>query len=144
MEVYIKLMKKNSIPKIDTLKRVMWFENASISKVGNDEHLKKGEEVSLSWDKWINDQRWAKHNKSKEYIYFQLIQSQLMKIEVDDDAPFVDKRAVYLATKLLAENNKGEISFEGEKWLSTEEFIDVTKEYIRCSIDDAVEISLKE
>jgi len=144
MEVYIKIMKKNTLPKIETLNKVMWFENASISKVGNDEYLNNGEEVSLSWDKWINDPRWAQHCKSKEYIYFQLINSQVMKIEVDDDALFVDKRAVYLATKLLAEKNNGEINIEGEKWLSIEEFNDITKEYINCSLVDAVDKSLKE
>lgn len=144
MEVYIKLMNKNSVPKIDVLKRVMWLENASISRVGNDKHLKNGEEVALSWDKWINDQRWDEHTRSTEYIYFQLIEPQVMKIEIDDEASFVDKRAVYLATKFLAEYSKGEISFEGEKRLSVQEFIEVTKDYINCSIDDAIEISLKE
>jgi hypothetical protein len=144
MEVYIKLMKKNSLPTIDTLTKAMWFENASISKAGNDEYLNTRDEVSLSWDKWINDERWTEHSKSKEYIYFQLIQSRVMKIEVDDAATFVDKRAVYLAAKLLAEKTEGEIKIDDNKWLSIEEFIDIRKNYINCSIDNAIEISLNE
>jgi hypothetical protein len=144
MEVFIKLMKKNLLPKIDTLNKVMWFEKASISKVGNDEYLKNGEEVSLSWDKWINDQRWNENSKSKEYIYFQFIQPQVLKIELDDDATFVDKRAVFLATKYIAEKTKGEIKIEANKWISLEEFIVMTKDYLNCSIDEAVNISLKE
>jgi hypothetical protein len=67
-----------------------------------------------------------------------------MKIEVDDAATFVDKRAVYLAAKLLAEKTEGEIKIDDNKWLSIEEFIDIRKNYINCSIDNAIEISLNE
>lgn len=142
MELFIKMKNANSIPSIEDLKRVMWYENASISRVGNDDLLKSGEEISLSWDKWIDNQRWSNHPKSKEYIYFQFIQPNLLKIEIDDSATFVDKRAVVLAGKFLAEIDDGDCSFNNRNWLQKDDFIKRINKYLQCSFDSAVEESL--
>jgi hypothetical protein len=142
MELFIKLKDVDSLPSIEDLKRIMWYENASISRVGNDSLLRSGEEISLSWDKWIDDQRWSNHSKSKEYIYFQFIQPNLIKIEIDDSATFVDKRAAVLAGKFLIEIDDGDCSYDIEKWLQKNEFIESIKKYLQCSFHSAVEESL--
>jgi hypothetical protein len=142
MELYIKFKNADSLPTIEELKSIMWYENASISRVGNDNLLRIGEEISLSWDKWIDDQRWSNHSKSKEYIYFQFIQPNLFKIEIDDSATFVDKRAAVLAGKFLVEIDDGDSSFDNEKWLQKNDFVEKIKQYLQCSFESAVEESL--
>lgn len=141
MKLFIKLKDADSLPSIEDLKG---HENASISRVGNDNLLRSSEEISLSWDKWIDDHRWSNHSKSKEYIYFQFIQPNLIKIEIDDSALFVDKRAVFLAGKFLVEIDGGDSSFDNETWLQKNDFIECINKYLQCSFDNAVEESLIE
>jgi|GEM_PF-6034770 len=50
-----------------------------------------------------------------------------VRIEIDDDAPFVDNRAVILLAKFILENNGDEISFDQEKWLRKISFIEKIK-----------------
>lgn len=142
MEFTIKIKQADTIPSIDDFKSIMWYEKASISRVGNDSLFRRGEEISLSWDKWIDDPRWSNHVKSKEYIYFQFIRPNFFKIEIDDSAIFVDKRAAFLATRYLIEANDGEVSFDGVTWLQKNDFTEIYKPYLQCSFVDAVEESL--
>jgi len=142
MELFIKLNDVDSLPTLEVLKREMFYEAASVSRVGNDSLFRNGEEISLSWDKWIDDRRWSNHSKSKEYIYIQFIQPNVVKIEVDDSATFVDKRAAALAGKFLVEVDDGDSSFDKEKWLPKKDFIQSINNYLQCSFERAVELSL--
>jgi hypothetical protein len=144
MELFIKISDVNSIPKIDDLKEIMWLVGSSVSRVGNDTHLKSGEEVTLSWDKWIDDSRWTNHVKSKEYLYFQFIQPDIFKIEIADNAIFVDKRAAYMVAAYLVQKNNSSVSIGEDNWLPRDLFIEKSKKYVQCSIEDAVNISLAE
>ena len=142
MELFIKINNIASFPSIEELKSIMWYENASISRVGNDKLLRSGEEISLSWDKWIDDLRWSNHSQSKEYIYLQFIQPDICKIEIEDSALFVDKRAVILAAKYLVEIDDANSSFDNVKWLKKNDFFEVIKQYLQFSFENAVEESL--
>lgn len=142
MELFIKLKDVDSLPTIEDLKRVMFYEGASVSRVGNDNLLRNGEEISLSWDKWIDDQRWSSHSKAKEYIYIQFVQPNLVKIEVDDSTTLIDKRAVVLVGKFLVEIDDGESSFDNNKWLQKKEFFQCIDKYLHYTFESAVEESL--
>lgn len=142
MELFIKLKNADSLPSIEELRRIMWCDYVSISRVGNDNLLISGEEISLSWDKWIDDERWLNHSKSKEYIYFQFIQPNLFKIEIDNSATFVDKRAAFLAAKYLVEIDDGDSSFDNVKWLQKNDFVEIIIQYLQCTFESAVEESL--
>lgn len=144
MELFVKINSVDSLPSIEEIKKIMWYESASISRVGNDNLFRRGEEISLSWDKWIDDQRWTNHVKSKEYIYFQLIQPNILKIEIDDSATFVDKRAAILAGKCIVDIYSGESSFDNEKWLDKITFLEKIDQYLQCSFDSAVDESLNQ
>ncbi|WP_058302088.1 hypothetical protein [Gorillibacterium timonense] len=142
MELYIKIKDADSLPTIEDLKRVMFFENASVSRFGNDHLLRKGAEIALSWDKWIDDPRWSHHSKSKEYIYIQFIQPNIVKVEVDDSATFVDRRAAILAGKFIVDIDDGDSSYDNEKWLQKKDFIRSINKYLHFSFQSAVEQSL--
>jgi hypothetical protein len=142
MELFVKITDANTIPMIEELRQIMWDVDSSVSRVGNDSHLKSGEEITLSWDKWVDDSRWTNHDKSKEYLYFQFIQPDLFKIEVDDNASFVDVRAALLVTAYLAQKNKSAVKIGEDNWLSVNIFLEKCKKYIQCSFEDAVNYSL--
>jgi hypothetical protein len=144
VELFIKLRSEDTLPSIKELIDVMWYENVSVSRVGNDELLRRGEEISLAWDKWIDDQRWSNHSKSKEYIYFQLIQPNLLKIEIDDSATYVDKRAVIFAGRMLMEIDDTDSSFDKETWLSKIEFVEKSNHFLESTFENAVKKSLIE
>lgn len=120
----------------------MFHEGASVSRVGNDNLFRNGEEISLSWDKWIEDRRWSSHSKAKEYIYIRFVKPNLVKIEVDDSATFVDKRAVVLVGKFLVEIDDSECSFDNKKWIQKKEFFQCIDKYLHYTFESAVEKSL--
>ena len=54
----------------------------------------------------MDDERWGDHPKFKEYIHFDVEwvnNEQQLSIEMDEDACFVDFRAVYKAIVFIAE-----------------------------------------
>lgn len=64
--------------------------------VGQQHNLIIGTFLTLSWDKWLDDERWMGHPKFKEYLYFEIESinnEQQLSIEIDEDACFVDFRA---------------------------------------------------
>lgn len=68
MKLFIKLKDADSLPSIEDLKRIMWFENASISRIGNENLLRIGEEISLSWDKWIDDEQVLNFQQMEKHL----------------------------------------------------------------------------
>ncbi|BBI33334.1 hypothetical protein [Cohnella abietis] len=141
MEIIFELKNVNKLPTIDELVKFMWYEKANISRVGNDKMFRGGEEISLSWNKWVNDTRWTNHIKSTEYIYIQYVQSTYFKIEVDDSALIVDKRAAALVAKLIIETAETLSNVDKENLLNR---IEENNEYYQYSFESAVEVSLKE
>lgn len=144
MKLLVKIININSIPKIKKLKEIMWPGSSSFSRVGRDHHLKKGVEIALAWDKWIDDPRWSGHIKSKEYLYFQFIKPDTFNIEIEDDAIFVDKRAAYLVAAYLASKNNSSVRVDEDNWYTADKFVELSQEYSKCSFEEAVTISLGE
>lgn len=146
MKIFIKIKDKSCLPNVDELVEIMWEMGINLSRVGELNSLKNGYSLSLSWDKWLDDERWEKHSKSKEHIYFEIEPlddyEQKLLIEVDDDACFVDKRAVYKAVEFIAERCNALISMENGKWLQLNEFRANVDNYLKTSFSDAVEQSL--
>jgi hypothetical protein len=146
MKIFIKITNKNCLPEIDKLVETMWKDGVNLSRVGGADGFRNCTTLTLSWDKWLDDERWRGHSKFKEYIYFEIktlkSNKHIISIEIDDDATLVDKRAVYLAAKLLSESSNNSISYDGVNWMSTNDFIELVHDYIKCSFEEAVELSL--
>lgn len=145
MDIFIKVKDKNCLPTVDELIEVMWKKGVNISRVGGQDSLRNGTSLSLSWDKWLDDERWKGHSKFKEYIYFEiesLNNEYKLSIEVDERACFVDIRAVYKAVEFLAGRCKALISIDEGIWLQLNEFSASVDNYLKTSFSDAVEQSL--
>jgi hypothetical protein len=147
MKLLIKYKKNNSLPDIADLLRIMWKEDISVSKAADAVSFKDCTTLSLAWDKWLNDKRWASHPKFKEYIYFDIIRkdpvfSNKMILEIDNNAIEVDKRAFHKAVVYIAEKTHGEISVDGAVWLDPKDYAETVKEYLKLSFEEAVELSL--
>ncbi|UTR14126.1 hypothetical protein MM221_16315 [Salipaludibacillus sp. LMS25] len=145
MKIFIKIKDKNCLPKVDELVEIMWQKGVNLSRVGEQDSLTNGTSLSLSWDKWLDDERWKGHSKFKEYIYFEIESTSSehkLSIEVDDDACFVDIRAIYKAVEYIAERCNALISMDKGEWLQLNEFKASVDNYLKTSFSDAVEQSL--
>jgi predicted metal-dependent RNase len=65
-------------------------------------------------------------------------------IEAEDPVLLVDKRAIYMATILIAKTCDGTISMNKKHWVSVDEFSQMVHKTINTPFKDAVEISLRE
>lgn len=146
MKIFIKIKDKNCLPKVDELVEIIWQKGVNISRVGKQDSLINGTSLSLSWDKWLDDERWKGHSKFKEYIYFEIESTnneQKLSIEVDDDACFIDLRAVYKAVEFIAERCNALIRMDKNEWIQLNEYRARVDNYLKTSFSDAVEQSLK-
>lgn len=146
MQSKIMLNNYKKIPLLDELTEVMWKKGVNVSRMGTYQHLLEGEEICLSWDKWLDDKRWSGHPKFKEYIYFTLKRNEddltgEIVIEVDDDATCTDKRAFYVASHHIAVKCDGLIFLETSGWSSPEQYRQAYDEYF-ITFEDANEVSL--
>lgn len=144
MKVYLKIINKLALPTIRELVETMYKKGINISKAGDSIKFKDCTTFSMCWDKWVDDKRWDNHPKFKEYIYFDavLTDKDIICIEIDDDATFVDKRAFCKATILIAEKQHQLISYDGLKWIIISEFVRHENKYLKCNFEGAIEISL--
>ncbi|MGC6769395.1 hypothetical protein [Enterococcus sp. LJL51] len=156
MRVWIKIHQ----PVIDLdyreLAEKMWFHSflgkeLELSHEGNSEWLKDNYTLSLKWDKWDNDSRWASEENLKgtpdEHISLNPIRDKkYLYFETDHiDILTVDKRALYIMVQELAKTVEGLISEDGMKtWLTLEEFQKKHKNLLTIPFEEANEISLKE
>lgn len=145
MQILIKLVDKNCLPNVDELVKVMWLKGVNFSRVGEKDSLINGTSLSLSWDKWLDDERWKGHSKFKEYIYFEIestYNNHILSVEVDDGACFVDKRAAFKAVELIVERCDALVSMDKDEWMQLNEFRENVDNYIQTSFTEAVEKSL--
>jgi hypothetical protein len=120
----------------------MWEKALSVSHAFD---LQENNSLMLSWDKWIDDKRWSNGiPKSFEHINFEFQNKKLIKIDVDDDALLVDKRAFYRSAILIAERTNGTISTDNSNWVTVNEFCENAKNYLKYSFDKAVDISFNQ
>lgn len=120
----------------------MWDGAKSISHAFD---LKEFNNLMLSWDKWIDDERWNENvKKSFEHINFEIIDKNIVLIDIKDDALFVDKRAFYLGAIYICEKTNGQISNDKVNWNTPEEYTMKISDYINSSFKEAVEFSYKE
>lgn len=145
MKYFLKVNDKNRLPKVDELVDIMWKKGVHISRVGQQDSLIIGTSLTLSWDKWLDDERWRGHPKFKEYLYFEIESinnEQLLSIEIDEDACFVDFRALYKAIEFIAERCNTLISIDKGKWIQLNEYRLKVDNYIKTTFSEAVEKSL--
>lgn len=119
----------------------MWAGGRNISHAFD---LKEFNSLMLSWDKWIDDERWKGNAKSFEHINFEIIDKNIVFIDIKDDALFIDKRAFYIGAIYICEKTNGKISEDKITWKTSKEFSNNVTNYINCSFKEAVELSYKE
>lgn len=120
----------------------MWDGAKSIS---HSFDLKRFDNLMLSWDKWIDDNRWSSNlRKSFEHINFEIIDENIVLIDIEDDALFVDKRAFYCGAIFISDNTNGKISEDKLVWITPQEFTEKVSNFVNCSFKEAVELSYKE
>ncbi|MGC6769253.1 hypothetical protein [Enterococcus sp. LJL51] len=154
MRIYVETNGKKTSWGYRELAEVMWFKEKNgkeleISHVGNDETLRNSFYLSLSLDKWLNDERWK---KEKSPLQFQDIELNYHKekkiIEIVSKHVkilTVDERAMYILTIELAKDLGGRISENGsENWQSVAEFEKNHKDILSLTYDKANDLSLKE
>ena len=148
MIAYVLIDTRDNLPSIDDLVEKMWKTGVSYSKASDSSEFKNCTTLSLSWDKWIDDERWLLPGlKSKEYIYFDLPEQadnylSPIALEIDDDALFIDKRAFYKALDYISRCTKGRISVDGQEWMNNELFVDEFQKYLCTEFDQSVYKSL--
>jgi len=142
VQLFISLTNSNNLPSRDDIKKVMWEKALSISHALD---LQEFNSLMLSWDKWIDDKRWSDGTpNSFEHINFEFQNKRLIKIDVDDDALLIDKRAFYRSAFIIAERTNGTISTDNSTWLTVNEFCEYAKNYLKYSFDEAVDISFNQ
>ncbi|MBQ4900935.1 hypothetical protein KB559_19025 [Paenibacillus sp. Marseille-P2973] len=145
MKLFLKVKDKNCLPEADELVAIMWKRGVNISRVGRQDSLIIGTSLTLSWDKWLDDERWRGHPKCKEYLYFEIEtinNEQQLSIEIDEDACFVDFRAMYKAVEFIAERCNTLISIDKGIWVQIKEYRLKVDNYIKINFQEAVEKSL--
>jgi hypothetical protein len=147
MKLFIKYKEKNSLPDIADLVSTMWKEGISVSKAADAVSFRECTSLSLAWDKWLDDKRWASHSKFKEYIYFVITtkdhgHTNKIVIEMDDDATVIDNRAFHKAAVYIAEKTQGEISADGIVWLDPKKYTETIKKLLKYSFKEAEDLSL--
>lgn len=142
IELLVYCTNLKSLPNRSSLKKMMWSEAKSIS---HSFDLKEFGSLTLSWDKWIDDERWSKDAKKPfEHINFEVIDSNIVLIDIEDDALFIDKRAFYKGAIYICEKTNGKISEDKITWKTPKEISHSVDNYINCSFKEAVELSYKE
>ena len=141
MNLFIKVDNINALPSRLEIQEVMWEQANNISHAFD---LKEFSSLMLSWNKWLDDNRWGNSNKSFEHINFEFIKEDEVVVDIADDALFVDKRAFYRAVLFICEKANGEISIDELVWHRPNEFRLNVKSYLDCSFNEAVERSLQE
>ncbi len=106
---------------------------------------------TLSWDKWLDDNRWTGLLRSKTHINFYLepneeleerqitLDEKQIMIEAEEPVSLVDKKAVYQAAILIADPCDGIISLNKKEWLSIVEFEQVVQETLTFTFKEAAE-----
>ena len=141
MNLFIKVDNINALPSRNEIQEVMWEQANNISHAFD---LKEFNSLMLSWNKWLDDNRWKKSNKSFEHINFEIIKENEVVVDIADDALFVDKRAFYRGVLFICEKTNGKISIDDLVWHRPNEFKLDIKSYLDCSFNEAVERSLQE
>lgn len=89
MNLFVRTDSLNALPSRKELKKVMWEHANNISHALD---LKEFNCLMLSWDKWLDDNRWSGLGKSYEHINFEITKENGVIVDIADDALFVDKR----------------------------------------------------
>lgn len=147
MFVWLKLIEKKNIPTMSELVEAMWKKDINISRTGNERTLKNDGYLTLSWDKWLDDERWKENSKCKEYIYFDVEKrsgSHYLSIEIDDAACFLDIRAFHQATIYIAKKTNALISKNEQEWILLNHYLPLVSEYTSDTFEEANERSLNE
>ena len=159
---YIGISIKNNLPKLEELVWYMWEKNISFSYYKNGKDLVDSTEISVSWDKWLDNSKWSSNIKAKEHIYIEIYNrndtdlkmnpnifhmfenenvNNIISVEIEsDDVVTVDRRAFNRATYIIAKKCDG-IIYDGQrnKLLGYEEFYNINKFIIEKAFDKSVE-----
>ncbi|MGG5341224.1 hypothetical protein [Enterococcus sp. AZ192] len=132
----------------------MWFKEKNgheleISHVGNDETFQNNFYLTLSLDKWLNDDRWDGVRNPIKFedieIVFHKEKQIIALISKHIEILMVDKRALYIMAVELAKDLDGLISEDGKStWLSVAEFETKHQVVLNLTYEEANDISLKE
>ncbi|HFI0150394.1 TPA: hypothetical protein ACGO3A_001154 [Streptococcus suis] len=168
MRLYIRGDFKKKIPfGYEELAHKMWAERIngkelSISHSVNDEMLQEDNYLSLSYNKWDNDDRWDSESitmlssfLTMEYLHIEFENAfisdyrekgnYLRLISNHQNILTVDKRAFYIMAIEVATALDGQISEDDKKtWIMVEEFTAKHSDILSLTFDEANEISLKE
>ncbi|MGC6767125.1 hypothetical protein [Enterococcus sp. LJL51] len=136
------------------LAEAMWFKEKDgkeleISHVGNDETLRNSFYLTISLDKWLNDERWGEIRTPLKFQEIELeyhTQDKIVEI-VSKHVQIltVDKRAMYIMVIELAKELQGRIREDDSKnWQSVELFEKKHEDILSLSYDEANDLSLKE
>lgn len=150
MKTIVFFSNRDNIPSMEKLATFIWSINVSYSyiKTGNDFY--DSDDLAISWDKWIDNHEWSGHDKSSEYIGFNIVickdcikkfklnliskeidSKYCMRIDIADDALLIDKRAYLRAIYLIAKSCNGYILEENSKSLLTsDEFYEKYRDII--------------
>lgn len=79
MNLFIKVDNVNALPFPNEIQVVMWEQANSISHAFD---LKEFNSLMLSWNKWVDDNRWKKSNKSFEHINFEIIKENEVVVDI--------------------------------------------------------------
>lgn len=145
MKVFIKLDNLNNLPQICQLDlaQIMWEKGQTFSRCGDDIYINRCTQLSLSWDKWLDDIRWHNNPKSKEYINFEYdAANRLLVIEIESDSLVVDKRAFHKAILFISQAIQSKISFDGDEWMDTEEYSKRFAYILNMNFIESVDLSL--
>ncbi|OYD06722.1 hypothetical protein [Paludifilum halophilum] len=146
MKIFIQVKGELVLPTLEDLISQMWKKSVSTSKFCDAGNFAESTDVSLCWDKWIDDKRWKGHKKFKEYIEFSFPRNtseDKIVVEVEDDALLVDKRAALKGAMYLSKLNDGFIRLEHASWMSPKQFHEHVRECIDLSFEDAAAQSFR-
>ncbi|MGG5341225.1 hypothetical protein [Enterococcus sp. AZ192] len=152
MRIYVEFKNRNSSLDYRELAEKMWFKTylnkeLELSHGGDSSWLNDKYTLDLKWDKSLNDKRWVKNKFATEYISLNPIRDKkYLYFETQHiDIVTVDKRALYIMVKELAEAVEGSISQDGmTTWMPLDIFEEQNHELFSMNFETANEISLKE
>lgn len=146
MRVFIRVKANRYLPNKDELVAAMWKPGIAHSFIG------KKPVYALKFDKWLENP--ALGDIPCPHIEFEMDTkikqpNNYVIAELDDDAPFVDVRAFHMAILFIANRQRtkgkvvGKVSFDGNVWITPEQYGQMVITYVSCSFDEAMERTIK-
>lgn len=158
MITYIGFKEKTMLPSMEELVYYIWARdiNFSFFKTGRD--ICDSTEISLSWDKWLDNAEWSGNEKSKEYINFTLYPlcniknavtnefydfcmlsnfSNVLEVEINDNAIMMDKRAFARAIYYISKNCNGYIQWQNSV-IDVDHYFSLNEVLIKTAFDFSV------